>query len=127
MMKRGLLALFAAGGLAAPLMMAPALVTPVAAQASLNIGLSVPGPAMPAPMFGTTPAPDYATAIRGTGRIANGNGIAGTSGSATTTDANCNAVMRTQGADVALLFVFAADSKLTSARLNWGGRSAQIP
>jgi hypothetical protein len=60
MMKRGLVTLLAAGALAAPLMMAPALVTPAAAQASLNIGLSVPGPAVPAPMFGVAPAQTYA-------------------------------------------------------------------
>jgi hypothetical protein len=60
MMKRGLLALVSAGALAVPLMVAPALVTPAAAQASLNIGLSVPGPAVPAPMFGVAPAPAYA-------------------------------------------------------------------
>jgi hypothetical protein len=60
MMKRGLLSLLAAGALAAPLMMAPALATPAAAQASLNIGLSMPGPVVPAPMFGVAPAPVYA-------------------------------------------------------------------
>ena len=60
MMKRGLLTLLAAGALAAPLMMAPAFVTPAAAQASMNIGLSMPGPVVPAPMFGVAPAPAYA-------------------------------------------------------------------
>jgi hypothetical protein len=60
MMKRGLLSLLAAGALAAPLMMAPALITPAAAQASLNIGLSMPGPVMAAPMYGVAPAPAYA-------------------------------------------------------------------
>ena len=61
MMKRGLVTLLAAGALAAPLMMAPAFVTPAAAQASLNIGLSMPGPVLPAPMFGMAPAqPAYA-------------------------------------------------------------------
>jgi hypothetical protein len=59
MMKRGLVTLLAAGALAAP-MMAPALATPAAAQASMNIGLSMPGPAVPAPMFGVAPAQTYA-------------------------------------------------------------------
>ena len=60
MMKRALLSLFAAGGLATPLMMAPAVVTPAAAQASMNIGLSMPAPAIPVPMFGVAPTPVYA-------------------------------------------------------------------
>ena len=55
MMKRALFSLFAAGALAGPMMLAPALVTPAAAQASLNIGLSMPGPVVPVPMFGAAP------------------------------------------------------------------------
>jgi hypothetical protein len=59
MMKRALFSLFAAGVLAAPLMLAPAFVTPAAAQASLNIGLSLPGPEVAAPVYGVG-APAYA-------------------------------------------------------------------
>ena len=45
--QRILFTVLAAAALATPAMIAPAIFTPAAAQASLNIGLSVPGPAVP--------------------------------------------------------------------------------
>ena len=56
--QRILFTALAAAALATPAMIAPALFTPAAAQASLNIGLSVPGPAVP--FYGVAPAPVYA-------------------------------------------------------------------
>src|SRR5215469_3719717 len=54
MMKRTVLTLAAVTAIAAPALIAPALFTPANAQASLNIGLSVPGPVpvYPAPSYG---------------------------------------------------------------------------
>ncbi len=58
MKQRILFTVLAAAALATPAMIVPALFTPAAAQASLNIGLSMPGP--PVPFFGVAPAPVYA-------------------------------------------------------------------
>ncbi len=55
MMKRTVLVMAGAAALALPATIAPVLVSPAAAQASLNIGLSVPGPApiyQPVPVGG---------------------------------------------------------------------------
>ncbi len=64
MMKRTVLTIAAIAAIATPALVAPALFTPANAQASLNIGLSIPGPApvYPAPYVGVVPAggPVYA-------------------------------------------------------------------
>jgi hypothetical protein len=60
-MLRALSTLVAAAAISAPAMIAPAAFTPAAAQASMNIGLNLPGPAMPgyAPQYGVVPTPVY--------------------------------------------------------------------
>jgi len=55
MKQRILFTALAAAALATPAMIVPAIFTPAAAQASLNIGLSVPGPVVP--FYGVAPAP----------------------------------------------------------------------
>ena len=63
MMKRTVLTLAAVAAIAAPVaLVAPAAFTPANAQASLNIGLSVPAPAYPMPYVGVAPVggPVYA-------------------------------------------------------------------
>lgn len=52
MMKRTLLTMAAVAAIAAPASLAPALFTPANAQASLNIGLSLPAPVYPVPSYG---------------------------------------------------------------------------
>jgi len=52
MMKRALLMVVAAAAISAP-----AMITPAAAQANLDINLSVPG--APVPFFGVAPQPVY--------------------------------------------------------------------
>ncbi len=59
MTQRILFTALAAAALATPAMIAPAIFTPASAQASLNIGLSVPGPAVP--FYGVAPGPAYAS------------------------------------------------------------------
>lgn len=49
MMKRTLLTFLAAAAISAPVMIAPALVTPAAAQASLSVNVGIPAPV---PFFG---------------------------------------------------------------------------
>jgi hypothetical protein len=58
-MFRTLSTLVAAAAISAPAMIAPAVFTPAAAQASLNIGLNIPGPVYPVPMIGVAPTPVY--------------------------------------------------------------------
>jgi hypothetical protein len=53
MMKRALLMVVAAAAISAP-----AMITPAAAQANLDINLSLPG--APVPFFGVAPQPVYA-------------------------------------------------------------------
>lgn len=62
MMKRTVLTIAAVAAIAAPALVAPSLFTPANAQASLNIGLSVPGPVplYPAPSYGYVGGPVYA-------------------------------------------------------------------
>ena len=55
MKQRILFTALAAAALATPAMIVPALFTPAAAQASLNVNLSMPG--APMPFFGLAPAP----------------------------------------------------------------------
>jgi len=64
MMKRTVLSLAAVAAIATPTLVAPALFTPANAQASMNIGISVPGPAplYPAPSYGYVGGPVYANA-----------------------------------------------------------------
>ena len=59
MIRRTVLTLAGAALLAVPAIVAPTMLSPAAAQASLNIGLSVPGPA---PMYEPIPVggPAYA-------------------------------------------------------------------
>ena len=60
MMKRSVLTMAAVTAIAASAVMAPALFTPANAQASMNIGLSVPGPVVyPAPSYGYVSGPAY--------------------------------------------------------------------
>jgi hypothetical protein len=54
MMKRTLYTFLAAAAISTPAMIAPALFTPAAAQASVNLNIGMP---MPAPLFEVVPAP----------------------------------------------------------------------
>ena len=54
MMKRGFFALLAAAAISTPVLVAPAMFTPAAAQVGLNVTIGVPPPA---PIFEMVPAP----------------------------------------------------------------------
>ncbi len=56
MMKRALFTVFAAAAISSPAIVAPAIVSPAAAQASMNLGISI-GTPPPAPVYEAVPAP----------------------------------------------------------------------